>query len=289
MPDWRQIVSHKLVECGLATGRDDVIAELAGHLEERYEQARSEGLADEAAAEVALQEVRDWPGLAEGIRRTRPQEDIMKRSTKILLTAMGLLWLTGVALVLMHRTEWWQSLIWIALMAMLVSVAVLERDRLNQRTQAFWFPGFANLGAAMVLLFSANMVFNPFPLFQDLVLHPQNLFARGAASQRAFYFAWLTAQVALGAFGAQLSRRAGGCRATRILAGVFPTMVLFDTYIMLAPVDFWIMGRGLTCPFPKYLVSALLVWVAAPVTAVVMGAMMTGSLLLARETQTSRC
>jgi hypothetical protein len=92
MPDWKSLVRQRLESAELpAASREEVIQELTTHMEEEYETARSRGLADAAAIEHALQEVRevdDWRVLAADIRRAKSEEDPMNARTKSL-------WLPG--------------------------------------------------------------------------------------------------------------------------------------------------------------------------------------------------
>jgi len=93
-----------------------------------------------------------------------------------------------------------------------------------------------------------------------------------SGSLHSFYFVWLSAQVAFGALGALFSRRAGGTCTERIVAGAFPAVVIVGTYVALMPVTSMFSGRAATSPFPAYLASAMLVWVAAPAFALLLGA-----------------
>jgi hypothetical protein len=62
--------------------QEDVIAELAAHLEETYENARARGMTDRLALELTMQEVKDWPVLAASISRAKSEEDGMNDRTK---------------------------------------------------------------------------------------------------------------------------------------------------------------------------------------------------------------
>ena len=87
MPDWKKLVSERLEPHQPLAHREEVVAELAAHLEETYETARSQGLTQAAAAELTLQEVQqvnDWHVLAADIHRAKFQEDPMNRRTRSL-------------------------------------------------------------------------------------------------------------------------------------------------------------------------------------------------------------
>jgi hypothetical protein len=87
MPDWREIVRERMDSSLLRSqDREQVIAELAAHLEERYLEARSRGLNDAAAVELTLREVEDWRALAANIchAKSSNEEDPMNYKTKTL-------------------------------------------------------------------------------------------------------------------------------------------------------------------------------------------------------------
>lgn len=83
MRDWRETVREHLRLSELPSAyREEVISELAAHLEETYQDALSQGLTDRAALEVTLQEVEDWHVLSADIRRSKYAEDFMNHRTK---------------------------------------------------------------------------------------------------------------------------------------------------------------------------------------------------------------
>jgi hypothetical protein len=78
MPDWEALVGEQFAAISLEPEeRREVIAELAGHLEETFEQLRRQGLAEEAAVERALSQVKDWQSLRRKIQKARMKEDVM--------------------------------------------------------------------------------------------------------------------------------------------------------------------------------------------------------------------
>jgi len=83
MPDWKKLVQERLEPCGShPTNREEVVAELAAHFEEAYEQARSQGLIEAAATELTLREVTDWRVLSAVIHRAKSEEDPMNHRTR---------------------------------------------------------------------------------------------------------------------------------------------------------------------------------------------------------------
>jgi len=91
MPDWKRIVSENMSALNLPSGaREEVITELAVHMEETYEHAHSRGLTETAALEATLQEINDWYVLAANITRAKSEDHLMNNRTRSL-------WLPGLA------------------------------------------------------------------------------------------------------------------------------------------------------------------------------------------------
>ena len=64
MASWQQKVREHLTASNLPRAiRDEVVSELAFHLEDAYENARASGMPDQAAINVALRQVGDWRAL----------------------------------------------------------------------------------------------------------------------------------------------------------------------------------------------------------------------------------
>jgi hypothetical protein len=83
MPDWEALVGEGLADSSLASEeRSEVIAELAGHLEETFEQLRRQGLSEEAAVERALSQVKNWQSLRWKIQQARLKENVMTDRVK---------------------------------------------------------------------------------------------------------------------------------------------------------------------------------------------------------------
>ena len=197
----------------------------------------------------------------------------MNHRTKTLwLPGLATLWAAGVLLVLLDRAAVLQRLIWIGCMAMLLCAAASEASRLNQRTKCFWLPGFVSLAGAVLFLLASDLVYGPSILLSEIGLQPRDLVQFNSGPGRSFYFTWLAAQLAFGALGAFLSRRAGGSRAARIVAAALPVIVISGMFAVVLPINFLIM-RGLTpAPHPLYLATNLLVWVLAPAIGLLLGA-----------------
>jgi cellulose synthase/poly-beta-1,6-N-acetylglucosamine synthase-like glycosyltransferase len=83
MRDWEAIVRKQLGELSLEPGEHrEVIAELAAHLEESFEELRLQGLAEEAAVTRTLLQVKDWQDLRRKIQTARRKENIMSNRVR---------------------------------------------------------------------------------------------------------------------------------------------------------------------------------------------------------------
>jgi hypothetical protein len=83
MPDWQALVGEQFAAISLEPEeRREVIAELAGHLEESFEQLRRQGLSEGAAVERALSQVKNWQSLRRRIQKARMKEDVMTDRVK---------------------------------------------------------------------------------------------------------------------------------------------------------------------------------------------------------------
>jgi hypothetical protein len=83
MPDWEALVREQLAGLSLEPdeGRE-VIAELAAHLEESFEELRRQGLTEKAAVRRTLSQVKDWQSLRRKIQAARKKEDIMSNRVR---------------------------------------------------------------------------------------------------------------------------------------------------------------------------------------------------------------
>lgn len=109
MHDWRKFLQSKLAGLRLESGaREDVIEELAAHLEEAYEGLSGQGMAEELAAQQAMLQVTDWKALQRSIYAAKKKEEQMPNRVRqvwfpgllTLTLSMGLL-----TILLKHRLE----------------------------------------------------------------------------------------------------------------------------------------------------------------------------------------
>ena len=105
MPDWSKVVHDQLGRMVLGVSeRSEIVEELAGHLEEIFDDLRRQGLSEEDSTRGCLLEVEDWREFGLRIEAARRKENLMNnRITQLwlpgLLTfilSMGLLALTQI-------------------------------------------------------------------------------------------------------------------------------------------------------------------------------------------------
>lgn len=78
MPDWEALVRERLAGLSLERQeRREVIAELAAHLEETFEELRQQGFSEEAAVTRTLLQVSDWQDLRRRIQTAHKEENMM--------------------------------------------------------------------------------------------------------------------------------------------------------------------------------------------------------------------
>ena len=83
MRDWSAVVRERLPEAGLSSAqRDEIIVEIAGHLEEFYEEQLAQGVSDEESLDHALSQVTNWGDLARRIERAKRTEEKMNQRTR---------------------------------------------------------------------------------------------------------------------------------------------------------------------------------------------------------------
>jgi hypothetical protein len=161
-PDWNALVRGRLRPLELTSEEtQEVVAELAAHLEDFYEEQIGKGLSQPEAQQRALNQIVRWNLLARKIQRAKHKEETM-----------------------------------------------------NTRTKHLWLPGLVSLAAAMGSLM----------ILIQISLQPQLL---GRSPLQVVLLPWLALLPLCGGAGAYLSRRGGADRAACLIAGLFPTIVLF--------------------------------------------------------------
>ena len=206
--DWREKVRKRLETRGLPPAqREQIISELATHLEETYEAARSQGLTETEAVKFPLQEAGDWNVLSKNIYRAAKEQPM------------------------------------------------------NHRAKSLWLPSLASFAAASLFLL----------VLTQISMQPQFLVRLNSGLGRSFYIEWLCAQLLFGALGAFLSRRAGGTRTARIVAGTFPAIVLFGLWAFWIPASALLEHNAFVLRHPLYYALGIFVWVVPPGIALLLG------------------
>lgn len=97
---------------------------------------------------------------------------------------------------------------------------------MNHRTKTLWLPSLISLTTAMVfLMVSTQIALQPRFIAGRFV--NVNTSTTSTNYPLAAYLPWLVLLPCCGAAGAYLSRRAGGQRLVRLVAGLFPWITLF--------------------------------------------------------------
>jgi hypothetical protein len=139
--------------------------------------------------------------------------------------------------------------------------------QMNDRTKQLWLPGLASLTAANLLL----MVLTYASLQPQLVVERSTVWFPGLALTAA-YLPWLSSQPLFGALGAWLSRRAGGGRAMRLCAGLFPSIVMLVCWGLLIPASA-VEKHAWAMHHPIFLVLGALVWVMPATIGLLLGSL----------------
>jgi hypothetical protein len=105
VPDWQELVRRRLAGLALEPcDKEEVLTELAGHLEEIYESLRKQGSSKQEAMRRALAQVTDWQELQRKIYSARTKETIMTpRTTRFWLPSLATLILS---MLLLPVLEW---------------------------------------------------------------------------------------------------------------------------------------------------------------------------------------
>jgi len=105
MHDWQEVVRRKLVSAAVSRRRrEDLIAELANHLEDAYGELLVCGVSEPEAMAKCLEELDDVPKIAAAVTRSQIWEGAMnQRSRTLWLPGLVTLTLASVLLMVMER------------------------------------------------------------------------------------------------------------------------------------------------------------------------------------------
>jgi len=137
-----------------------------------------------------------------------------------------------------------------------------EEDPMNERTKSLWLPGMVTLLFSSVLLMYITR-FGPLPVF--VWIDPR--------VPLLLYVPWLVTLPVFGAVGAYWSRRAGGHMRERMIAGIFPVLMLAAAFGMILPIALIFEGHGWRVMQMKAMAIFLLGWVMIPGAALLLGAL----------------
>ena len=260
MPDWKELVRQNLSGLNLPTDhKEEVIAELAAHLEDAAEDSTA---AEET--ETSVNQVR-WRKLRRSIERTKHPEGRMNRLTKLFcLPAIAVLFALGLVLLFTDRSAVLQHLIWTVCTALLLVAAAAESNHSGHRTRSLWLPALATFFGASVALM----------MLEWIGMKPQMVWmSRDAVGHNALllYWPWLATLPVCGAAGAFLSRRACGDTRTQLLVGLSPALIMLAAMVLVLP--FALAIDGLYFAQLVGLGLALMNWVAIPGFALLLGAL----------------
>jgi hypothetical protein len=232
--DWSKIV-HERMQSPDSPHKvgEDVIAELAAHLEEAYEHAKSRGMSETAALEATLQEVTDWRVLAQDL--TQSVEVDMNHRIKRLWLLLAVAWLGASLLVMvLQRPDRHQPYVilfylpWSATLPLVCAAAAYLEQRANptnDRIKRLWLSVTVTwLGATL----SLNVA--------DRLDHPNLILRRPIPVM--FPLPWLAALVLVGAAGAYLAQLADVPRKIRLVVATSPALLLGIVMLLLLPFRF---------------------------------------------------
>src|SRR5271169_888627 len=123
MLDWKTLVRGRLQLSPLReTDHEQIVAELAGHLEELYENGRAQGLSERDAIASALGEVADWQILATSIQRAKheTEEPMNYRTRSLWLPALTNLATAAGALMILQKLGVQPRVVWLGKTAMVL-------------------------------------------------------------------------------------------------------------------------------------------------------------------------
>ena len=103
MPDWQKLVSHQLADLALdEREKQEVIAELACHLEETYEELHRRGSSERDAIRRTLSQVKNWKELQRKIRAAK-EHPMKKRLYQLWIPGFLTLILSMLFLTTLHK------------------------------------------------------------------------------------------------------------------------------------------------------------------------------------------
>jgi hypothetical protein len=137
-----------------------------------------------------------------------------------------------------------------------------KEGSMNHRTKSLWLPALASLFTSSLFLL----------VLTEISLQPRLLARLNSGTGRWLYAVWLIGQIAFGALGAFLSRRVGGSRIARIVAGTFPAIVMLASCVIVIPVSALMEHNNFIFHNPGRLWWGAFLWAVVPAITLLIGA-----------------
>jgi hypothetical protein len=133
----------------------------------------------------------------------------------------------------------------------------LQEGQMNNRTRRLWLPGFASLTTTLVMLVALNRIGDE-----------PRIFWHGTKFGMNLVLPWLIAMPVFGGLGAYLSRLGNGNVKARLVAALFPAIVIFGVFCFSIAVS-EVMWHVLPIAFARTVLN----WVFLPGALLFLGAL----------------
>jgi hypothetical protein len=137
-----------------------------------------------------------------------------------------------------------------------------KEDSMNHRTRSLWLPALASFFASSLFLF----------VLTEISMRPPMLVRLHSGAAQQLYAVWIIGQIAFGALGAFLSRRVGGSRIARIVAGTFPAIVMLASCVIVIPASALMQHNDFIFHNPGRLWWGAFLWAVVPAVTLLLGA-----------------
>jgi hypothetical protein len=137
-----------------------------------------------------------------------------------------------------------------------------KEGSMNLRTRSLWLPALASLFASSLFLF----------VLTEISMYPPMLVRLHSGAAQQLYAVWIIGQIAFGALGAFLSRRVGGSRMARVVAGTFPAIVMLASCVIVIPVSALMEHNDFIFHNPGRLWWGAFLWAVVPAVTLLLGA-----------------
>ena len=164
-----------------------------------------------------------------------------------------------------------------------IRLAKREEGIMNHRTKGYWLPGLVCFTASMVWMMILQLSIPiRLPWYPTDCLAPPHvglahtLCGLSNAQLQIYtlaapYVLWLLTQPMFGALGAYLSRRGGGERRARVVAGVFPALMFMIALGIVGVIAVFVERNQFVLNHPLYFGAMIFPWVIFPGLALALG------------------